>query len=431
MARTFSYARVSIPALGLKAVWGNYYVASNGLESNPGTATYKVAVEYPAGTIYPCTFGGNATASIAGLADAITDGCGPAIPKGAMFWTRVLYTNASGVLYTNYLAGHYSSTLDCFLYGTGTATDVVDSGTCSGGGGAFAYAPTALIGYTTQPSVCVVGDSRAAGYQDADGDATGDTGPEARAIGPTYAYTKLATPAITAQEESTNFTNRLRIVNYCTTVIDELGINDSAVASTPSTVAGYRTTIASLWTIPTIGETLAPVTTDSWAITSNASESGGTVVYTGTFTNCGSGACNGLSFTVAGEGNANCNGGPWAASSTTTTTLTLANSNASCTSATHAATATDNWSSTINQVVSTNVSGFNALVRAGISGEVNYWDVDYVIDPTQINKWPVAPNIFATTGTTANYGTTDGIHETNTLNNIIAKSGYVNVKAIQ
>ena len=151
--------------------------------------------------------------------------------------------NSAGVLYAN--ASHYSSTLDCFLDGTSNVPAVTAA--CSGGGGSLMYAPMAIVGYTAQPSVCVVGDSRIWGQGDSLSDATGDVGEIVRAIGPLFGYTKLASSGVTAASTSTHFVTRLAIANYCTHVIDELGINDLAASTAAATIASYRTTLAGLW----------------------------------------------------------------------------------------------------------------------------------------------------------------------------------------
>ena len=211
------------------------------------------------------------------------------------------------------------------------------------------YAPLAIIGYTTQPSVCGVGDSRFWGLGDSLTDATGDAGEVFRSIGPFFGYTKLASSGVTALSTTTHFVARLAVVPYCTHMIDGLGINDLAASTTAANLATYRTTIAGFFPNAVIfGATLVPETTSS-----------------------------------------------------------------------------DSWATTTNQTVSVNPTTFNALVRLGITGESNYFDVDYATDPTAINKFPVAPNIFATSGT-AGYGTTDGIHETAALNTYVQRTGYVN-----
>lgn len=273
--RSFHVARTAIAAGTMQIVWGNYWVTTSNVETSPGTATIQASVEYPAGTITVCTFAGSGTASVAGLADAITDPCGPAIPLGARFWIRALYTNSAGIIYNSLQTNHYSSSLEQNQYGTGTPTSCVSSGTCpnnTGSNSALGMPPLAIIGVTSAASVCLAGDSRMMGYQDATTDASGDTGEIARSVGPVLAYTKLAVGSTTGAQALTNFTNRMRMVGYCSHVVDEYGVNDKAQASaSDATVASTRSSLATMFGKPTFGTTLPPETssTDSWATTTN------------------------------------------------------------------------------------------------------------------------------------------------------------------
>lgn len=76
-------------------------------------------------------------------------------------------------------------------------------------------------------------------------------------------------------------------------------------------------------------------TVTNLTVSSVDNASGGTALYHGTFTGCGSGACNGFHFQVLGFTTAANNGPDFVASSTTATQMLLAN--ASATSETHAA----------------------------------------------------------------------------------------------
>jgi hypothetical protein len=259
MARNFHLARSTVPANTMQLHFGNYYVTTSNTETNAGSATYKAAIEYPAGTIVPCTFGGNATITVAGLADALTDACGPAIPNGAMFWVRVLYTNTTGIIFSSYVTNHWSATLDGNAIGTGTPNDLVNSGTVPAGSSAFQELPNAIIGTTSYPSLCVIGDSRPAGQNDSVNDATGDVGEMVRAIGPVFAYTKLSASGTDASNFVANSTGRARLLPYCSHVIDEYGINDiNQALESPATVAAARVSIATLVAKPVIGTTIPP-----------------------------------------------------------------------------------------------------------------------------------------------------------------------------
>jgi hypothetical protein len=80
-------------------------------------------------------------------------------------------------------------------------------------------------------------------------------------------------------------------------------------------------------------------------------------------------------------------------------------------------TSTDSWATTANQTAMANEANritFNALVRAGIPGEVDYFDLAHMIDPTDSGKWPVTGAAFGCTP--------DGVHE-NTLTATLAEQG--------
>lgn len=357
MDRSAHIARQTIPASGLRIVWGNYYINGSSVEVLPaGTGTYEASIEYPAGTMTRCTFAGANTIGVAGGADAITDFCGPAIPNNAKFWVRALYVNTTaGIIFSG--AVPYSATDEGDLFGSGAPTNNVMTGTIangSGGTGSTGFHPYAIIGNTTAPSICLIGDSRMTGANDLVNNFSGDTGEVARTIGPVFAYTKLAVFGTSLNVAVTNFTNRLRITKYCTHVIDEYGINDIAGGRTAVQLAADRTTMAGLVALPTYGTTIQGETTS-----------------------------------------------------------------------------TDSWATTANQTVSGNssvVTTFDGLVRAGISGEIGYFDIAAIIDPGATSKWPVAANVFATSGS-AGYSTTDGVHESPAMNQLIQQSNVIVVDA--
>jgi hypothetical protein len=342
MNRSFHIARDLIAAGTLQVIWGNY-LSSYGGDSTYGPGTYKAAIEYPAGTITPCTFSGAATTTVAAGADATTDPCGPAIPDGATFWVRMLYTNPNGMGFVTSTT-MTDLTREQFAFGTGTPVDAVNGGTITTTTGGLWIYPLALVAPTTNASVCIIGDSRAEGYVDAVTDATGDIGEIARSLGPAYGYTNLAVAGETAQGAVTQLTNRSRMFDYCSHVIDQYGINDLSHGMAASTIAMYRTALAQLAAKPTYGTTL-PAETSS----------------------------------------------------------------------------TDNWATLANQTTIVNTNQFNGLVRNGISGEAGYFDVAVGLDPTDLQKFPVA----AAPGT-AFYATPDGIHENSTGNAIIRNSGVIN-----
>ena len=269
MNRTFHIARDNISAGTLQVVWGNY-LSNFGGDSTYGPGTYKAAIEYPAGTITPCTLSGAATGTVAAGADATTDPCGPAIPNGATFWVRMLYTNPTGIAAVT-ITTMDDLTREQFAFGTGTPVDAVNSGTIATTTGGLWIRPLALVAPTTNTSVCIIGDSRAEGYVDSVTDATGDIGEIARSIGPSFGYINLAVAGETAQAAVTGIANRSRMFTYCSHVIDEYGINDLALGESTSTITTARTALAQLAGKTTYGTTLPAETTstDNWATLAN------------------------------------------------------------------------------------------------------------------------------------------------------------------
>lgn len=353
MDRSAHIARQTIPASGLRIVWGNYYINGSSVETSVGTGTYEASIEYPSGTMTRCLFSGSNTVAVAGGADATTDGCGPAIPVGAKFWVRCLYVNVTGgIIFSGSVP--YSATDEGDNFGSGAPTNNVITGTIANGAGGTAstgFHPYAIIGNTTNPSVCLIGDSRVTGYGDLVNNFSGDTGELARAIGPVMAYTKLAIYGSSLNTTAVNFTGRARIAKYCSHAINEYGINDIGGGRSAAQLSADHTTMAAnVAPIPIYGTTIPTSTTS-----------------------------------------------------------------------------TDSWATTANQTGTQNpsvVTTFNGLMRAGIAGESGYFDIAAIVDPSAIGKWPVSANVFATSGS-ANYATTDGIHESPAMNQLIQQSNVV------
>jgi lysophospholipase L1-like esterase len=443
MGRVMQYARRPIAANTMKIVFGNFYVPSTNVETSPGTGTYKVSVEYPLGTFAACTFAGSATGSVTGIGLATTDACGPAIPDGARFWIRVLYTNPAGMIYTAGGSNHYGLQFqtaqgDAFIFGTGTAADYTAGTAVGSGSPVFSaattalMAPVAVLAPTNQATVVLVGDSRCVGNGDTVSDQSADQGELARPVGMQFAYSKLCAQSGTAAAfvTSTNSAERQILINsviHPTLVIDSYGVNDIFTGGAVATLITNLNAIAALWpAIETWGTTIPPeTTTASLTLTAAGTASGGVTAYVGTFPNCGTNACVGAFFTVAGFTNG-ANNGTWAATASTTTALTLANT--AGVAETHAGTATDNWGTTVNQASvnagqTSNLYSFNYVfaMRGSIFNERRVLDINQIFDPGNTGLWPVsALNGQTVNAQRTNYATTDGVHESYQGNQLIA-----------
>lgn len=265
----------------LKGQWSlgysNYYVNAGSELALPGSITYKSAVEYPAGVITPCTYGGNSTITITGLGQANSDhgSCDLAIPLGAGFWTRNLITGTLGI---PVLPGTRNSVVvnsdtavgDGGTYGTGTPTDLSYSGSFGSYYGGIIVPSAYIIGPTTRPSGCFAGDSRAFGVQDTP-DTSGTRGEIERSLGPAFAWTNLSTGGEGLNSALTNYTQRLIVGQYCSFWVDEYGFTEIITGVPASQIESEHTSFAALVGKPTWSTTLPgySTSTDNWATLAN------------------------------------------------------------------------------------------------------------------------------------------------------------------
>jgi hypothetical protein len=425
------YLRSAAPN-GVRVVYPNWYINGSNVETNlTSPSTYKVSIEYPiGGTPVVCTFSGVQTITAAAATPFVTtDYCGPAMPNGALFRVRMLFTNVSGIPNANGNTTHFSTLYDFREFGTGAPDDKTAGGTLtnSGAAGGANFFPIGIVALTTRPSVCIVGDSRAFGSYDTPDDNTLDISPEGRSIGPVFAYSDLGRSGTTAAQATTNYTNRASFINsYCSHVIDEYGVNDVTANTAAATIVGYRATLAALWpNVVTFGETIPAKVADTQPITSVANPTGSAAPYSGTFAHCGSNACVGLSFTVTGFVATAANNGTFPCTASTTSTLTL--TNPSAVAETHTAASTDSFTSVINQtLLDFSPDSLNALLRTpGVTGELDQFDLENFTDPAQNDTWPVSRVPGAATGTVPFFFTNEGVHENSNGNLLIKQAGVI------
>jgi hypothetical protein len=338
-----------------QVAFANFYVLpGSGEKPMGGIASITTTIEYPVGTFTRLTYGGQVTGTIPDGSYKFTDAnikLAAVIPAGARFRIRRWQSNPAGVTYTAFNVNVTTATGDATNLVSGQP-DLTGGGTITDGGIGFIESyPVAIIAPTTLPSVCFFGDSRAEGLADIRNDASGDGGELARFIGAGYPYISMAIPSdlitgtLASVSNPTAMVNRLKLVNHCTTVIDEYGINDINAGVTAANVAAARATAAALFPNQQVwGTTLAPETssTDSWATMAKQTASAATPV----------------------------------------------------------------------------INAFNALVRTGIAGEVNFIDIADAIDPGRTGMWPL-------TGV-AGAITPEGLHETAAAALIERRSGAWN-----
>jgi len=234
MARSIHVARTNITQIGVAVA--NWYVSSTYEFSGGADCTVKVSIEYPlGGTIYPLTFGGNATGLVYNLTTLMSDLANVNIPNGATFAVREYRVcNSGGSPVCN--GGSENMFLDqtngeCYAQGNSLSDLTGVPGTFANTGNMITlafYRPVAIFGPTTVPSYALCGASATEGYMD-QYNGSWDCGLVARTIGPIRAYTNLGRGGETIQNvtDTGNFSLRAQIVKaFCTHMTCDYGAND-------------------------------------------------------------------------------------------------------------------------------------------------------------------------------------------------------------
>lgn len=224
-SRTRHRAKVAITAIQV-AVAGfrvnSYSEAGLGADS-----TYYVSVQQSSGsTVTRLPFGGSASGVVKDGTFALTDLTPISIAAGEYFWIKIFYQNAAGVWicvapqdgvngegFTRYASGATDTTMTFGAAGLGVAN--------------VAFGPLAVLGMTSQPTVALLGDSRQqSGGDDFDGTST-DIGECARSIGALLAYINMGVGGDSLKSFVTGSNSlRKRLINFCSGVQCEYGIND-------------------------------------------------------------------------------------------------------------------------------------------------------------------------------------------------------------
>lgn len=278
--RTYHVATDNISAL--KIALPNYTSYTTFSEKAiGGAATVTASIEYPANTLTKITFNGSSSGTISDGGTLISDLISPStpIPVGTPFWIRIYWTNSAGIIYSNNGLSGNAAYEGYEVSGTDQTMNASWTPTTT-----FAYNvyfPSAIIGYTKNPSVLILGDSRAEGQGD-----TMDTqelsGYE-RIVGKYYGYSNQAVPgesfsgnSVTDAGWNNHHTQRMLLAPYATHVISNYGINDIQGAQSTSNIETWMTNMAGLFTIPVYGATMETITTstDNWATLANQTFNG-------------------------------------------------------------------------------------------------------------------------------------------------------------
>lgn len=275
MSRSRHQARENISLL--KIAVPNWYCAlqvapSNGTEANNGASTTVTAsIEYPVGVFTRITFGGSVSGVNPAGSTIYSDWVNVSIPNGADFYVRLWTSNPTGLVYYN---NHIAQSGEMNAFGV-TTPDLTM-------GGSFAAAsnimqvPCAIIGYATQPSFWLAGDSRCAGISDS-ASASLNVGELARTIGNKFAYINAGIASDRVNLASANYTRRLELSQFCSHIISNYGINDNRSDGGNRSSAQVMTDLNTFGALfggkPFYQCTIAPYTssTDSFATTANQS----------------------------------------------------------------------------------------------------------------------------------------------------------------
>lgn len=230
------------------------------------------SVEYPAGTFTQILFGGVASGSVPDAGIKISDYCNVTIPNGATFWIRTFINNTAGLVYNAWGNTSLGDGLESAVSGL---TDKTLSGTITPV--AFTSPPLAVIGYTTKPSVLVLGDSIAFGYTTAgpsDDTAAldGRMGIVAASFPTTLGFANISAPGGEAHNFNTQWAARKVLLAYGSHLVCQLGVND--IEQLGNSAATLLSDLQAIWAQSAKKITQTTLTpkassTDSWATTAN------------------------------------------------------------------------------------------------------------------------------------------------------------------
>ena len=221
MSRTAHFATEKLSAI--RVFFGQY-------SGNSMTAS----IEYPSGTFTQLKFNGSVTGVPNTVSQIFSDYVAVNIPAGAQFWVRTWINGVSVVRYVtfrNLFLGEASTV------STTALTDQTMSGTVADDGGGNSAPPVGILGYTSNPSVTILGDSIAVGIgdtEDTSNTATGYNGKVgmfARSLGSTP-FNNCAVGGSTVQSNA----NFIPMVNKGSTVLIHIGTNDLIIPRTAAQV---------------------------------------------------------------------------------------------------------------------------------------------------------------------------------------------------
>lgn len=222
MARTGHLAKVAIASPRL--VLPNYHIDGSYAESaQGGAATFRAAIEYPAGVFTQVLFGGQVSGAALAGGTLVSDPAAVEIPSGEKFWTRIWRDSAAGIIYASAPQVKNPTNFgDGLVFGV-TTPDLTMGGAVGSSDANF-FPPLAIIAQTTQRSVLMFGDSIVWGQGDV-ADATGNQGLFRRTQGD-RATINLGRAGESLSNVVASNTERMKLLQYVSDVFVEHGRND-------------------------------------------------------------------------------------------------------------------------------------------------------------------------------------------------------------
>lgn len=224
------------------------------------TVTITASVEYPAGTFTQLKFSTSPTGTIPNAGVLFSDYVTVSIPSGATFWIRNFRTSTGGIFYNPWQNSFLGEATEVAASGL---TDKTMSGTIVDSGNGWSVPPLAVLGMTTNPSVIIVGDSIAAGYNDTEDTSNTSTGRNgkigviARSLG-NVPFLNLAVSGENAYTWSTDATGRNQVIQKGSHLISELGLSD--VINHGQTVPNTETALQSVYALARTGQKIYQTT---------------------------------------------------------------------------------------------------------------------------------------------------------------------------
>lgn len=292
-SRIASWNETGASVTKLRAYYANWFANATNEQDGYNPITVTAAIEYPAGTVTPVTFGGSGSTTIpatgsASLAESDEVTLATAIPAGAQYWMRTYVSVAAGGKWPQgYLTN--TSNGEAVDFSTGvdkTAGATITNATASAtrrSYGPVALKATGFSGASVGKAFAVIGDSLMMGATDvnieAGATAHGNMGFVAKAMAGYYPVINLGIAGTAAQYNlPANYTRRTALLAKVgvTNVFGDFGNNDLPAARSATQIASDISSIATALksALPGIKVTWMTITprtssTDTWRTAAN------------------------------------------------------------------------------------------------------------------------------------------------------------------